>query len=78
MNLEKLKNTILVHLNSTCFDSALKIIREGLAIDLFDSDLYYYMGLTYSHKKNYDCAYLCFENALQYSKDENSKNRIWH
>ena len=76
MKLEKLKNTILTLINSTSFDSALQIIREGLAIDLFDSDLYYYMGLTYKYKKNYDCAYLCFENALQYCKDEKSKKII--
>ena len=76
MKFEKLKNTISTLINSTTVDSALQIIREGLAIDLFDSDLYYYMGLTYKYKKNYNCAYLCFENALQYSKDEKDKNNI--
>jgi len=76
MKLEKLKNTVSTLINNTSFDSALQLIREGLAIDLFDSDLYYYMGLTYEYKKNYDCAYLCFENALQYFKDEKNKNSI--
>lgn len=77
MKLEDLKNTVFELINVNSLHSALQLIREGLAIDLFDSDLYYYMGLTYKYKKNYDCSYLCFENALQYSKDENDKNRIF-
>jgi GT2 family glycosyltransferase/ubiquinone/menaquinone biosynthesis C-methylase UbiE len=76
MKLKKLKNEILYLISNTSFDSALQLIREGLSINIFDSDLYVYMGLTYKCKKSYDCAYLCFENALQYSKDEKNKNSI--
>jgi len=55
----KLHNEILNLINNASFDSAIKLIRHGFARNLFDSDLYYYMGLTYKHKKNYDCAYHC-------------------
>ncbi|WP_017810415.1 hypothetical protein [Clostridium saccharoperbutylacetonicum] len=73
MRFEQLKSTILAHINDFSYDSAIQLIREGLSINLFDSDLYYYMGLVYNYKKNYNCAYLCFENALQYSKNIEEK-----
>jgi GT2 family glycosyltransferase len=76
MRFEQLKSTILAHINDFSYDSAIQLIREGLSINLFDSDLYYYMGLVYNYKKNYNCAYLCFENALQYSKNIEEKDNI--
>lgn len=76
MRFEQLKSTILAHINDFSYDSAIQLIREGLSINIFDSDLYYYMGLVYNCKKNYNCAYLCFENALQYSKNNKEKDNI--
>ncbi|WP_143318268.1 bifunctional glycosyltransferase/class I SAM-dependent methyltransferase [Clostridium sp. HBUAS56017] len=76
MKLQELKNVVFANLNKSLFDLAIENIKNALAIDLYDSDLYFYMGLAYAGKKNYNCAYLCFENALNYCKTNESKDNI--
>ena len=57
-------------------EEALEKIREGLKVNIRNSDLYYNMGNIYENMGNYNRAYLCYEQAFYLCNDENSKENI--
>lgn len=76
INIEDIKSNIKISLNNRDTEEALKYIRDGLRINIEDSSLYYDMGSAYEIKGDNDRAYLCFENALNYEKDDKKKYEI--
>lgn len=58
------------------YDKALKNIRECITENIFNGDLYFNMGKVYENKKDYNRAYLCYEQAISYINDINDKNVI--
>lgn len=57
-------------------EEALEKIREGLKVNIRNSDLYYNMGNIYENMGDYNRAYLCYEQAFYLCNDENSKENI--
>lgn len=56
------------------YNEALICIREGLKVNIFNSDLYFTMGNVYELKKEYNKAYLCYDQARSYTSSyENRK-----
>ena len=51
-------------------DEAMNWVRIGLKNNITNSDLYYNMGLIYEALKEYDRAYLSYEQAVRYVTDE--------
>lgn len=58
------------------YEQALINIREGLKINIFNSDLYSIMGNIYQALGEYNRAYLCYEQALYLCQDEANKGEI--
>lgn len=65
-----------INLENEDYDKTLKNIREGLIDNIFNGDLYFNMGKLYENKKEYNRAYLCYEQAISYINDINDKNVI--
>lgn len=65
-----------INIENEDYDKALKNIREGLIDHIFNGDLYFDMGRVYEIKKDYNRAYLCYEQAISYINDINDKNVI--
>lgn len=76
MKLTELKDDLRTLLSEKDYDYVIELAKEGLRTDLYQSDFYKYMGLAYQGKEQYDLAYLCFENALQYAKTHKKMNEI--
>ena len=57
-------------------EEALEKIREGLKVNIRNSDLYYNMGNIYENIGDYNRAYLCYEQAFYLCNDENSIENI--
>lgn len=51
------------------FHEALSCIQEGLRLNPSNHELYFMMGMVYESLCKFHKAYLCFENALFYSRD---------
>lgn len=66
----------LVDIKNEDYDEALKNIIQGLVYNIFDGDLYFIMGKVYENKKDYNRAYLCYEQAISYMNDINDINAI--
>lgn len=58
------------------YEQALINIREGLKINIFNSDLYSIMGNIYQALGEYNRAYLCYEQALYLCQDGANKGEI--
>lgn len=54
-------------------DKSLEVVREGLKYNLFNSDLYSIMGSIFEQKGDWNRAFLCYEQALYYCKEEENK-----
>ena len=58
------------------YKEALDTVREGLKYNIFNSSLYYAMGIAYEFLGSNNRAFLCYEQALNYMKDVDDKEKI--
>lgn len=58
------------------FQAALSCIQEGLRYNPANHELYFMLGMIYETFSEYNKAYLCFENALFYCKDNTADYSI--
>lgn len=62
----------IIEIYNSNYEKALEVVRNGLRININNSDLYFTMGNVYELKREYDRAYLCYEKSLLYNaKKEN-------
>lgn len=57
-------------------DKAMSYVQKGLMNNINNGDLYFNMGLLYESKKEYNRAYLAYEQAIRYITDEEKANVI--
>ncbi|MGL4108640.1 glycosyltransferase [Clostridium sp. LP20] len=67
----------IVNIYDQNYDKAMVCVKEGLRLNIFNSDLYYTMGNIYELKNEYNRAYLCYEQALRYSSSDENKKVIF-
>ena len=53
------------------FHAALPCIQDGLRFNPSNHELYFMLGMVYESFSEYYKAYLCYENALFYCRDDN-------
>ena len=63
----------IINIDHAKYDSAMNSCIESLKLDIFNSDAYYVMGRLCEHKKDYNKAFLLYEQAefLNNGKDNN-------
>lgn len=61
---------VSIYIGLKDFQGALSCVQEGLQLNPSNHELYFMMGIIYETLCKFHKAYLCYENALFYSKDK--------
>ncbi|MGG7176587.1 methyltransferase domain-containing protein [Clostridium paraputrificum] len=67
----------IINIYDQSYDEAMRCVKEGLKLNIFNSDLYYTMGNIYELKNEYNRAYLCYEQSLRYASNDENREVIF-